>query len=402
GQQVSSGDWPHQAEGRVRLSGNIMADATIRRAISLVGFPAWVGAVVLTLLTAGCATVEREPRPPVFYPPLPNPPRIQYLATFSQARDAGDKPSGFAEFVLGKETPDSDSVRKPYGVAIHEGKILVADTRGNGYAQFDLVAKRFDFILGRGGGAMQKPINITVDRDGTRYVTDTGRNQILSFDRNNKFLKAYGVKDQFKPSDVAVSDNRLYVVDLQHHQIHVLDKASGKTMGKLGKAGSKDGELFQPTNIALGPDNHLYVTDTGNFRVQKLTLDGQFVASYGSIGSGIGKFARPKGVALDRDGRLYVVDAAFENVQVFDRDGKLLMFFGAPGEAPESINLPTVVTIDYDNVRLFQKYAEPKFQLEYVILVASQFGANKVNAYGFGRMEGIDYSVVDRAAERTR
>jgi hypothetical protein len=66
------------------------------------------------------------------------------------------------------------------------------------------------------------------------------------------------------------------------------------------------------------------------------------------------------------------------------------------------LNLPTVVVIDYDNVALFQKYADPKFKLEYVILVANQFGASKVNAYGFGHMEGVDYSVTDRAPEAAR
>ena len=45
---------------------------------------------------------------------------------------------------------------------------------------------------------------------------------------------------------------------------------------------------------------------------------------------------------------------------------------------------------------LFQKYADPRFKLEYVILVASQYGASKVNAYGFGEMADMDYSVTDR------
>jgi hypothetical protein len=86
-----------------------------------------------------------------------------------------------------------------------------------------------------------------------------------------------------------------------------------------------------------------------------------------------------------------VVDAAFENVQVFNRLARLLVFFGGPGPHPDNLNLPTAITIDYDNVALFQKYADPKFKLEYVILVANQFGRNKVNVYGFGKMQGMDY-----------
>jgi DNA-binding beta-propeller fold protein YncE len=193
---------------------------------------------------------------------------------------------------------------------------------------------------------------------------------------------------------------RLYVTDLEHHQIVVLDKKTGEELFRFGKAGSKDGELFYPTNITLASDNHLYVTDTGNFRVQKFTLSGQFIRSYGSLGSGFGQFARPKGVALDRDGQMYVVDAAFENVQVLNNDGKLLLFFSGPGDSPENINLPTAIVVDYANVALFQKYADPKFRIEYLILVASQFGANKVNVFGYGKMQDMNYPADEQPEEK--
>jgi hypothetical protein len=39
--------------------------------------------------------------------------------------------------------------------------------------------------------------------------------------------------------------------------------------------------------------------------------------------------------------------------------------------------------VDYDNVGLFQNYVAPGHQCEYLILVTSQFGSQKVNVYGF-------------------
>ncbi len=358
--------------------------------------------LVVTLLVAGCATAptSREVRSPLFYPPLPNPPRIQYLTSFSSARDVEQPQSGFADFLLGKDPKERDAVRKPYGVGLFAGKLYVADTRGPGYAVFDLAKKEFTFIPGSGPGKMRKPINITIDVDGTKYVTDVGREQLLAFDKEDRFVQAYGVLGQFKPGDVAIVRDRLYVTDLKHHEIQVLDKRSGRLLFKFGKVGAKEGELFYPTNITVGPDDHLYVTDTGNFRVQKFTLDGAFDRSYGTIGTGLGQFARPKGVALDREGRMYVVDAAFENVQILDHEGRLLLFFGEPGGNPENVNLPTAVVIDYENAQLFQKYADPKFKVEYVILVASQFGVSKVNVFGFGKMEGMDYLAPEQASAK--
>jgi sugar lactone lactonase YvrE len=367
-----------------------------KRLAPVLGTAIGLAALALALgLAAGCATTvdSKSARATVFYPPLPNPPRIQYLATFSGPNDVGATRSAFVDFLIGKESTEVEAIKKPYGVAIHDGRIYVIDTRGGGYAVFDLAQRRFAMVEGSGGGKLLKPINITIEPDGTKYVTDTGRDQIVVFDARDRYRRAYGTTGQFKPGDVAVVGERLYVSDLKHHEVQVLDKSSGEVLFKIGKAGSKDGEFIFPTNLAIGPDQNLYVADTGNFRIEKFTLDGGYLRSFGAVGVGFGQFARPKGVALDRDGRLYAVDAAFQNIQVLSPEGQLLMFFGSAGDDPENINLPTQVVIDYDNVDYFQRYADPKFRIEYVILVASQFGASKVNVYGFGRMEGMDYAI---------
>ncbi len=345
------------------------------------------------ILVAGCAggpVGTGDASGPVFYPPLPNAPRIQYLTTISSERDVGAQESGFEKFVVGEDT-HAQQLRQPYGVAMHQGRLYVADSRAPGLAVFDFVKKRFSLVTGSGGGRMRRPINVTIDADGTKYVTDTGRNQILVYDNDEHFLTAYGAEGQFKPVDTAISGERLYVVDIQHHQVHVLDKHSGATLFSFGKAGSAPGELYHPTNIAIGADSDVYVVETSNFRVQRFSADGKPVRVYGRIGNEIGTFARPKGIALDRAGRLYVGDSAFENIQVFDNDGKLLMFFGQPGGRIAGLNLPAGVTIDYNSVSVFARFADPRFALEYVILVASQFGPNKVDVFGFGRMQGAVY-----------
>jgi DNA-binding beta-propeller fold protein YncE len=347
--------------------------------------------VICMHLLTGCATGPKEEESGyIFYPPSPNPPRIQYLHTFSNENDVGDGVGALGKFLLGSDE-NSSPINKPYGTAIYDGNIYVVDARGAGYAVFDLKQEKFRFVVGSGGGFLKKPINMFIDEVGNKYVTDTGRDQIVVFDVNDDYVRAYGREGQFKPSDVAVRDDRLYVSDLQSHSIQVLDKQTGETIQTFSSAGSGVDQLFHPTNLAI-KDNYLYVADTSNGRVQKFTLSGEHVASIGKLGVNLGDFARPKGIAVDRDNRLYVVDAAFENVQLFNEEGRLLLFFGAPGRDRDSINLPTAVTIDYDNTKYFDRYADPNFHLEYLILVASQFGINKVNVYGYGKMEGMDYS----------
>lgn len=343
------------------------------------------------LLLDGCAAPpEKEAGGPIFYPPLPNPPRVQFLTTFSNARDVGDA-SGFSDFVFGKDKGTESLITKPYGVGLYDGKVFAVDTRGPGYVIFDLKAKRTRTIYGSGASQMKKPINIVFDKQGNRYLTDTERNQILKFDNKDRFTRAYGIEGQFKPTDVLVVDDEMYVVDIAHHKIHVLSLPEGKTLRTFGSPGSKAREFFHPTNIKLGNDGNLYISDTGNYRIQVVNRAGEFIRSVGKAGSGLGDFARPKGIALDNNNNLYVVDAAFNNVQVFRPDGKLLLFFGGPGNDPGGLNLPTDLEIDYANVELFQKYAAPGFKLEFVVLVANQFGLNKVTAYGYGKMKGMSY-----------
>ena len=89
-------------------------------------------------------------------------------------------------------------------------------------------------------------------------------------------------------------------------------------------------------------------------------------------------------MTLDRDDNLYVVDAAFQNVQILAPDGAPLMAFGGSGGQDWNINMPTVVKIDYDNVEHFEQYAAPDFEIEYLVIIASQFGLNRVVVFGFG------------------
>lgn len=360
----------------------------LRTVLSLL---AATGALLLAACASAPATAPAAAPARVYYPAPPALPRIQLLTTFEGERDLGEADSSLAKFLLGDADKSARRLQQPYGAALFDSKLYVVDSKAPGLVVFDLAKRSYSVFSGFGSGRMQRPINVTIDTDGTRFVTDTGRNQVLVYDRNDQFVRALGDEKQFKPVDALIAGDRLYVADVQHHEIHVLDKRSGKLLFKFGKPGGKEGELHHPTNLAVGPDGDIYVVETSNFRVQRFKPDGRHVRFYGDLGNAPGQFARPKGIAIDRAGRLYVGDAAFENVQIFDAQGQLLMDFGKGDEKRVGLNLPAGVFIDYASVPLFRRYADPKFALEYVIFVVSQFGPNKVDVFGFGRMGGVVY-----------
>jgi len=343
----------------------------------------------LALLAAACATPARKQEAPVFFPPPPELPRLQFLTAFSGRKDI-EQQSGFNKFVVG-ELSDV-KFDKPYGVAMHAGKIYVCDSTRT-VIVLDLAKKTFAPLAGAlaGPGLLKQPINISIERDGTKYVTDPVRAQVVVFDSKDAYVKAYGQPGPWRPVDAVPFEGRLYVADNANGVIKVFDKASGEVVKTIGDQGDPANRLDRPTNLAFDHDGYLYVTDISRFQVVKFDRDGHFQSTFGRAGDGPGQFARPKGVALDRENHVYAVDAAFSTVQIFNREGRLLMFFGEGGEKPGNFTLPAKVAIDYDNLQYFRDYAQPGFEMEYLVLVTSQFGPRLVNVLAYGHEKGKRY-----------
>ena len=346
-------------------------------------------------ISTGCAT--QRGMEPVFYPPAPDAPRLQFLKSFSNSDDVGEQ-SSFSRFILGAFAPKP--IVKPYGLAVHSNCIYVCDTMLGAISVLDLEHRRMDYFTPPGEGRLVKPINVAIDDDGTRYVADSERGQVLVFDSSGKYLAALGEKAEprlkpstvtppkdpekndsatpekkrleMRPTDVLLSSNRIFVADIKGHCVRVYDKEHrAPLMTITGGTTNEEARLFSPTNLARDRQGRLYE-------------QGVFIRSFGRYGDRYGELARPKGVAVDREGRVFVVDSLHDAVQIFDAAGQLLLSFGQPGTSPVSLTIPAKVALDYDHVKYFQKYAAPGFQLEYLLLITNQYGGRKVSVYGFG------------------
>ncbi len=86
---------------------------------------------------------------------------------------------------------------------------------------------------------------------------------------------------------------------------------------KWGSYGSGDGQFYGPYGIAVDASGNVYVTDSGNNRVQKFTSNGTFITKWGSQGSEDGQFSGPDGIAVDANGNVYVVDRSNHRIQKF-------------------------------------------------------------------------------------
>ncbi len=362
----------------------------------------FTGVMILGMtFLSGCVTTTPnvEESEAVFFPDPPAPPRIQFLRSFTTSEDVESQGSAFDSFLTGRADQGYHLI-KPYGVAFEDGKIYVCDSQAT-IVVFDIKNKKFQKMEGaKGLGKVVQPLNIALDPEGNKFVADPVRGEVLMYDKNDLYVKSFGLVGQWKPVDVVPFEGLLYVVDSKEREIKVFDIETTEKIRSFGRNNKPEENLGLPTGITVGPDKLLYITDSGRFQVVVYDRDGHERGAIGRPGANLGHFARPRGVAVDRSGRVFAVDAAFENVQIFRNDGQLLLFFGGSGKRPGNLFLPADVFIDYDNIEYFKEYADPNFDIEFLVIVTSQFGDRLVNVYGYGKERGRSYPSEEELVEK--
>ncbi len=140
------------------------------------------------------------------------------------------------------------------------------------------------------------------------------------------------------PTDVAVQDGRIAVVDGGQHRIVVFD-TDGEVRTRFGRPGSGPGELAAPVGIGIDPAGRLLVADRGNRRIQIYAPDGEFLRQFAVP-------ERPIDVAASRDGReLYVTTNRKHRLLVYRPDGRLLRGWGRNGADHGEFRYPATVAV---------------------------------------------------------
>ena len=353
-----------------------------------------VATVSMMATLAGCQSTPKSEHRPLFFPAPPAQPRIQFLTWANGASEVEPGQTAFDEFILGEEPALRRRIDKPYGIAARDGVVYVCDTKGLCLCRLDFKNQTYSVLGTRGPGRLRKPINIAIDSLGYKFVVDPVRQQVVVFDPEDMYVRAFDIPKPCRPVDVATYENEVYVLDNDETcQIVVLDRSSGEVLRTMGGPGGERGQFKLPNSLCVGPDGYLYVTDTHNYRIQKLTRNGEPVWAKGMPGYGLGQFGRPRGLRAGPDGMLYVADAATEIVQMINAEGEVKMYFGGPGNVPGSMVLPATLAADTTSLPYFKQYVHADFEPEYLLFVTNQYGPHLVSIYAFGSFpEGYELS----------
>jgi sugar lactone lactonase YvrE len=306
---------------------------------------------------------------------------------------AGDE-AGYFEYGNVDGTGTEARFYYPYDVAVDSsGIVYVADYENNSIRKITpagVVTILAGGSAGEGGIAegtgtearFYNPSGIAVDSLGIIFVADTSNHRIRKVTAAGVvttfagsvagYLDDTGTAAQFSsPRGIAIdSSDNIYVIDDNRRIRKITPAGVVTTLAGNGSLGSIDGTATEasfrwPRDVAVDSSGNVYVADTENHKIRKVTPAGDVSTLAGSQyigdtnGTGINaSFKYPEGIAVDTSGNIYVADTANYKIRKITPAGEVTTLAGGAGHglsgygstdgtgAEASFNYPRGLDID--------------------------------------------------------
>jgi hypothetical protein len=298
--------------------------------------------------------------------------------------------------VAGSGNGMSAQFNEPEGVAVDQnGNVYVADT-GNAAIRLITSGGSVSTPAGSPGSLgstdatgnsalFYQPTGIAINSAGTLYVADYFNNTIRQISSSWVVTTLAGLAGTTGSSDGANSSARfwgpqglavggtgtVYIADTANSTIRTMTAAGVvSTLAGSASDGSANGattsaRFYTPQNVVVDSSSNIYVADTQNSVIRKITPSGVVSVLAGTAGvfgsaEGTGpsvQFSGPQGVAVDSGGNIYVADTGNSTIRKITSGGVSSTLAGAagnPGNADGTgptaqFNQPEGVAVDSAN-----------------------------------------------------
>jgi uncharacterized protein (TIGR03437 family) len=238
-----------------------------------------------------------------------------WIADFGNRRVRRVLPNGFISTVAGNYI--SDALQTPAAIALDSaGTLYIADRANNVVKRLPVNGVLGVFAgngntgdSGDGGPAIQAqmhgPNGLTLDGFGNVIVSDTGNSRVRKIKPDGNIAAFAGINVQ----------------------------------GYAGNySNALDAQFTAPTGLCTGPGGVVYITDSGNHMLRRVSVDGTIsavagIGFEGYTGDGgsalLARLKLPRGCAADAAGNVYIADSGNHAIRMVSPDGNIATIAGS-------------------------------------------------------------------------
>ncbi|WP_051313084.1 SMP-30/gluconolactonase/LRE family protein [Sporocytophaga myxococcoides] len=292
---------------------------------------------------------------------------IVYILGFLSTSGYGQVVSTLAGLSLDADGPAAMSgFSSPNGVAIDsKGNVYVAEADNNKIRKISAQGIVSTFA-GDGGWGKQDgegknarfmyPWGIAIDTEDNVYVSELGGHRVrkitpdgvvstLAGNGDAGSLDGTGTEARFiAPSSLVVDGTgTVYVADTRNNKIRkitpegVVSTLAGKNTSGFADGAGADAMFSNPSGIAIDANGNLFVADYYNDKIRKITPDGTVSTFAGSTDGrtngdlSVAKFSNPYGIAIDAEGNMYIGEEGNNVIRKISKEGIVSTYAGTGG-----------------------------------------------------------------------